>query len=425
MEKTASSPGVPFMAPLEGITVLELSQIMAGPVCGLLLSDMGADVIKVEKFPGGDDARGYTRPGDIGLSPAFVMLNRGKRSVALDLRHPAGHEALLKLARSADVITENFRVGAMERLGLGYDELRTVNPQLIYCGISGYGRTGPLAEQGGFDLILQAFSGLISVTGTEDGTMVKPGISVGDVNAGILAALGVLAAYIQRLKTGKGARVDTSLLQACMQQTYWFAAAYFSRGIVAKPMGTAHPLIAPYQTFKCKDGVIAIGGGNQTNWERIAAVLGHPEWLKDARFGNGSQRLAHRPELIASMLEVLETDTVANWELRLAKAGVPVGPVQNVDQALNHPQVKAVGMVIENPDDRAGVDRAIGCPIHFNEESPTRRGRAPLVGEHTGDVLLSFGFSDAEVRALIDLNAAFQPKPDLNGGAVPHRTWTT
>jgi crotonobetainyl-CoA:carnitine CoA-transferase CaiB-like acyl-CoA transferase len=395
-------------APLAGLQVLELSQIMAGPVCGLLLSDMGADVVKVERFPNGDDARGYQRPGDLGLAPAFVMLNRGKRSVALDLRHEAGRAALLKLARGTDVVTENFRVGAMEKLGLGYDKLAAVNPALIYCAISGYGRTGPMAQQGGFDLILQAFSGLISVTGSEDGELAKPGISVGDVNAGILAALGILAAYIERLKTGRGSRVDTSLLQACMQQTYWFAAAYFSRGIVAKPMGTAHPLIAPYQTFDCADGPIAIGGGNQANWERIAAVLGHPEWLQDERFTSGALRLANRQALVALMTPVLRSDTVAMWAARLQEAGVPVGPVQRVDQALNHPQVKAVGMVVDNEDERAGIGRAIGCPIHFNNESPTRRGRAPLVGEHTGEVLRGFGFDDSEVRDLLATGAAFQ-----------------
>jgi crotonobetainyl-CoA:carnitine CoA-transferase CaiB-like acyl-CoA transferase len=398
--------------PLAGLKVLELSQIMAGPVCGLLLSDMGADVIKVERFPAGDDARGYSRPGDLGLSPAFVMLNRGKRSVALDLRQDAGRAALLRLVQSADVVTENFRVGTMEKLGLGYEALSAVNPALIYCGISGYGRTGPMAQQGGFDLILQAFSGLISVTGTEDGELCKPGISVGDVNAGILAALGILAAYIERLKTGRGQRVDTSLLQACMQQTYWFAAAYLSRGIVAKPMGTAHPLIAPYQTFACADGVIAIGGGNQSNWERIAAVLGHPEWLADPRFTNGASRLAHRRELEVLITAELKRDTAAFWTQQLGEAGVPVGPVQRVDQALEHPQTRAVGMVIDNVDERAGIDRAVGCPIHFSGSSPARIGPAPLVGEHTGEVLESFGFEAGEISGLLESGAAFQAQRD-------------
>lgn len=386
--------------PLSGLKVLELSQIMAGPVGGLLLSDMGADVIKVERFPGGDDARGYRRPGDSGLSPAFVMLNRGKRSIGIDLRKPEGREALLRMVAQVDVVTENFRVGTMEKLGLGFDELVKVNPSLIYCSISGYGRTGPMAMQGGFDLILQAFSGLISVTGEEGRDGVKPGISVADVNAGILSALGILAAYIRRLKTGVGGRVDTSLLQACMQQTYWFAAAYFSKGVVARPMGTAHPLIAPYQTYPCADGAIAIGGGNQANWERIADSLGHPEWLLDPRFETGAARLQHRKLLESLMKDVLAGHTVAHWTEVLARAGVPVGPVQNVAQALDHEQTAAMGMVVDNPDERAGVHRAIGCPIHFDDRSTTRIGVAPLVGEHTAEVLEAFGFSPDEVARL-------------------------
>lgn len=386
--------------PLSGLRVLELSQIMAGPVGGLLLSDMGADVIKVERFPGGDDARGYRRPGDSGLSPAFVMLNRGKRSIGIDLRKTEGREALLRMVAQVDVVTENFRVGTMEKLGLGFDDLVKVNPALIYCSVSGYGRAGPMAMQGGFDLILQAFSGLISVTGEEGRAGVKPGISVADVNAGILSALGILAAYIRRLKTGIGGRVDTSLLQACMQQTYWFAAAYFSKGVVAQPMGTAHPLIAPYQTYPCADGAIAIGGGNQANWERIAECLGHPEWTTEPRFETGAARLQNRKQLEVLMNEVLAEHTVGHWIGVLSRAGVPVGPVQNVAQALEHEQTQAMGMVVNNPDARAGVHRAIGCPIHFDERSTTRLGVAPLVGEHTAEVLNEFGFSSDEVAQL-------------------------
>lgn len=386
--------------PLSGLRVLELSQIMAGPVGGLLLSDMGADVIKVERFPGGDDARGYRRPGDSGLSPAFVMLNRGKRSIGIDLRKTEGREALLRMVAQVDVVTENFRVGTMEKLGLGFDELVKVNPALIYCSVSGYGRAGPMAMHGGFDLILQAFSGLISVTGEEGRAGVKPGISVADVNAGILSALGILAAYIRRLKTGVGGRVDTSLLQACMQQTYWFAAAYFSKGVVAQPMGTAHPLIAPYQTYPCSDGAIAIGGGNQANWERIAECLGHPEWIAEPRFETGAARLQNRRELEILMNEVLADHTVEHWIEVLSRAGVPVGPVQNVAQALEHEQTHAMGMVVDNHDDRAGVHRAIGCPIHFDDRPTTRLGMAPLVGEHTAEVLTEFGFSSDEVAKL-------------------------
>lgn len=224
-----------MLQPLKGVRVLELSQIMAGPVCGLMLADMGAEVIKVEKFPAGDDTRGYLRPGDVGLPPSFAMLNRGKRSVAVDIRQRGGQEVIRRLAASCDIVTENYRRGKLDALGLGYDGLRAVNPGVIYCSISGYGPNGPLSDKGGFDLVLQAFSGLISVTGSMDGMLAKPGNSVSDINAGILAALGSVSAYVRKLKTGEGCKVETSLLQASMQQMYWFAAAYFANGTVAKP----------------------------------------------------------------------------------------------------------------------------------------------------------------------------------------------
>jgi len=216
--------------PLAGVRVIEMAQIMAGPTCGMMLADLGAEVIKIEKFPGGDDARQYQKPGDSAMPPSFRMINRGKRSLALDVRTPEGRAVLLRLVREANVLTENFRFGVMERLGLGYEDLKAVNPALIYCSITGYGRTGPLAKAGGFDLILQAFSGIIEATGEPDRDPVKPGVSIADTNAGILAALAIVSAYVHRLKTGEGQHVSTSLLQAAMQQTYWLAANYFSSG---------------------------------------------------------------------------------------------------------------------------------------------------------------------------------------------------
>ena len=394
--------------PLACLRVLELSQIMAGPTCGLMLADMGADVIKIERFPGGDDARGSRRAGDSGLAPSFLMLNRGKRSVALDLRTPAGRDALLRLVRRADVLTENFRRGTMERLGLGYERLAAENPALVYCSISGYGPRGPLADKGGFDLILQAFAGLISVTGEPGRTPVKPGISVADVNAGLLAAFGIVTAYVQRLRTGRGQRVETSLLQAAIQQTYWFAAAYFSQGIVAKPMGTAHPLIAPYQTFECADGAIALGGANQSNWERIAQVLGHPEWIDEVRFANGSARLANRGELERLMTAELCQRPAAEWIRVFDEAGVPVGPVNDIGQALEHEQTRAVGMVIEAVHPEGGTQRSIGSPVTLDGASHAATSAAPRLGEHTRAVLREMGFSDDETQALLASGAAFQ-----------------
>jgi crotonobetainyl-CoA:carnitine CoA-transferase CaiB-like acyl-CoA transferase len=394
--------------PLAGVKVLELCQIMAGPTCGLMLSDMGADVIKVEKWPGGDDARGYSKAGDGAMAPSFMMINRGKRSLAVDIRTPKGQAVVMRLVKGADILTENFRMGALEKQGLGYDELVKVNPALIYCSINGYGRMGPMASKGGFDLILQAFSGLMSVTGEVGGRPVKTGNSVADMNAGIIAAFGILAAYIQRLKTGKGARVDTSLLQSSVHQMMWFAAGYFSAGIVAKPNGTAHPLIAPYETFTCSDGEVAIGGANQSNWERIAKLLGHDEWIEDPRFLDGATRLANRQVLSDLMSLQLKEKTVAQWCALLDEAGIPAGPVNNIAQALEHEQTKAVGMVIDVDHPGGKKGRAIGSPLHVNGVSLARTDPPPKVGQHTEMVLKEFGFEATEIAVLVTDGVVFQ-----------------
>lgn len=388
--------------PLAGVRVLEAAQIMAGPVCGLMLADLGATVVKIEKFPGDDDARHYQKPGDTAMPPSFRMINRGKRSLALDVRTPQGRDAMLRLARRADVLTENFRLGVMERLGLSYGELKAVNSALIYCSISGYGRVGPLAEKGGFDLILQAFSGIISATGEPGRAPVKPGVSIADINAGILAATGILAAYIHRLKTGEGQHVETSLLQAAMQQTYWLAATYFSTGRETQPQGTAHALIAPYQVFRCVDGSLALGGANPAAWLRICDVLGHTEWSRDDRFASAQSRVAHRAQLQQLIEEVLGTDTVTAWCGRFDAAGIPAGPLHTAGQALEHPQTRAVGMVLDLPGSDGGLARGLGNPITLSGHRATDATHdAPRVGEHTREVLREFDFRDSEIDALI------------------------
>jgi crotonobetainyl-CoA:carnitine CoA-transferase CaiB-like acyl-CoA transferase len=343
---SSGSSAHPPHLPLLGVRIIESAQIMAGPVCGLMLADLGATVIKIEKFPGGDDARQYQKPGDPAMPPSFRMINRGKRSLALDVRTQAGREVMHRLVKQADVITENFRMGVMDKLGLGYEALSSLNPALIYCSISGYGNVGPLAGKGGFDLILQAFSGIISATGEPGRPNVKPGVSIADINAGILAAFGILGAYIHRLRTGLGQRIETSLLQASMQQTYWLAASYFSTGVNTPPQGTAHALIAPYQVYRCADGGVAIGGANPAAWRRISEVLGHPEWQDDTRFSSAQLRVKHRSELQALMEVELARDSVAAWCARFDAAGVPVGPVHTPGQALAVPPAMALAATV-------------------------------------------------------------------------------
>jgi crotonobetainyl-CoA:carnitine CoA-transferase CaiB-like acyl-CoA transferase len=397
--------------PLAGLRVLEITQIMSGPTCGLLLADMGADVIKIEKLEGGDDARGYRDPQVGGVSAPFMMMNRNKRGLALDLKHPEGRALLRRMAKQADVLVENFRGGTMDKLGLGFETLRTDNPGLICCAISGYGRTGPYADKGGFDLIAQGFAGLMSVTGEPGRPPAKSGNAVSDMNAGILGALGILAAYIHKLKTGEGQLVDTSLADAALQQTYWHAAVWFATRQSPEPTGSAHILTAPYQAFEASDGWINIGGANQANWERICTVLGHPEWREDPRFATNRDRMANRDTLVALMNGVVRQRTREAWQADFDAAGVPAGPVHTIGEALSHPQTLARGMVVELQHPQAGTTQAIGCPIHFSA-TPTDTGApAPLLGQHSREILREYGLADSEISALVAAGAVAEPSP--------------
>ena len=387
--------------PLAGMRVLELAQIMAGPTCGLMLADLGADVVKVEKLQGGDDSRGYREPRVNGVSAPFLMMNRNKRGIALDLKAPAGRAILLRLVRNADVLIENYRRDTMDKLGLGYETLSAENPALIYCAVTGFGRDGPLADKGGFDLVAQGFAGLMAITGEPGRAPVKNGNPVSDINAGLLAALGVVAAYANRLRTGRGQIVDTSLFEAALQQTYWHAASYFATGHSPAPLGSAHLLTAPYQAFEARDGYLNIGGANQANWERIADVLGHPEWRSDPRFATNTARMENLRALVDAMNAVLRTRTRSEWIVDLDAAGVPAGPVNSLGEALEHAQTLARGMVVGLTHPEAGATRALGCPVHFST-TPARVDRpAPVLGEHTREVLREAGYADGEIEGFV------------------------
>jgi len=389
------------MGPLAGVQVIEMSHIMSGPTCGMLLADMGADVIKVEKIPGGDDTRRFTPPEIAGEAAAFMMMNRNKRGIAVDLKHEGGRELLRRLLARADVVTENYRKGTMDKLGLGYASLRAANPGLIYCAISGYGRTGPDADKGGFDLVAQGMSGLMRITGEPGGKPTKVGSPVTDINAGMLAALGVVSAYVHKLKTGQGQFVDTSLLEAGIMQTYWQSAIFLGSGVVPGALGSAHPLTAPYQAFETRDGWITLGASNQVNYERVCRMLEVPELIADPRFRGNPERMANLPALVAILTDHFRQKSSAAWLAELDAAGIPAGPVFDIPEMLAYPQTVARDMVVETVHPRAGATRSIGLPIKFGATPGAVVRPAPLFGQHTREVCREVAFSDAEIDALI------------------------
>ncbi len=387
--------------PLAGVKVIELAHIMAGPICGLMLADMGADVIKIEKVPDGDDTRRMVPPTMDGESAAFMILNRNKRGVSINLKSPAGKAVLEKMLAAADVVIENYRPGTMERFGLGYETLHKMNPALIYCQVTGFGRTGPYANRAGFDLIAQGLSGIMSVTGEGAGRQpVKAGPPITDISAGILAAMGVLAAYVHRLKTGEGQLVDTSLLEAGVTTTYWQSAICLATGKSPGAIGSAHPLSAPYQAVQTQDGWINIGAANQANWKRLVEVIGKPELAGNPRFLDNAARLQNLPALIEILTGNFRTRTTSDWLARLEAAGVPAGPVLSIGEMLNDPQVLARNMVVEVEHSRLGKMKTLGPPVKFSTTPSSVRHGAPQLGQHTREVLKEYGYSESEVDKL-------------------------
>ena len=398
------------MGPLAGLKVIDLTHIMAGPTCTLMLADMGADVIKIEKVPGGDDTRRSIPPtlgpADKAEAAAFMVMNRNKRGMALNLKTESGREVLKRLLQSADVLVENYRPGALEKLGLGYASLREDNPGLIYCALSGFGRTGPYADKRGFDLMAQAMSGIMSITGEgPDRPTIKCGAPLTDITAGILAAMGILAAYTHRLKTGQGQMVESSLLEAGITHTYWQSAIAFATGVAPGPMGSAHPLSAPYQAFDTADGRLVIGGSNQSNWLRLVDALEAPELAADPRFRENKDRMAHLPELEAALAAYFKQRTTAEWLQLFDACGVPAGPVNNMLEMQQDPQVLAREIVVEVEHRTLGPGETLGLPVKFSDTPGKVRSGAPLYGQHSREILNEYGYSEQDIQRLVEEQA--------------------
>ncbi len=385
---------------LAGLRVVELAHIMAGPVAGLMLADMGADVVKVEKLPGGDDTRRMAPPRIGTESAAFLMMNRNKRGIAIDLKHADGKAVLRRLLEGADVLIENYRLGTLDRLGFGWDAVHALNPRLVYCSLSGFGRTGPYAARGGFDLVAQGMSGLMSVTGEGPGRApVKVGAPVSDITAGILAAMGILGALQARTRTGKGQLVDTSLFEAGIVQTFWQSAIALATGVSPGALGSAHPLNAPYQAFATADGWINVGAANQSAWLKLVACLDAPDLASDARFADNAARMANLDALVEALTPHFRRRTTAGWLETFEAAGMPAGPVLSIGEMLADPQTRAREMVVETDHPVLGRVSTLGAPVKFSDTPAGVSRAAPLLGQHTREVLSELGFAAGEIES--------------------------
>jgi len=385
---------------LEGVRVVDCSRVLAGPFCAMLLSDLGADVIKVEDTASGDESRTWP-PHKDGESAAYLVINRNKRDIALDLKQPEGVEALKRLVAGADVLIENFRTGTMESFGLGYDTLSALNPGLIYCSISAFGRTGPRKDGAGYEALMQAFSGIMSITGEPGGAPVRCGISFLDLTTGIFSAFGIVSALHHRTRTGLGQRVDASLLETAVGLLNYHAEGFLLTGVVPQALGSSHPSVVPYRNFRCKDGQwVFIAAANDRLWQRLAPALGLAALTEDQRFKSNPERVKHRKDLEAALEAAIATHDREPLLAVLEKAGVPATPVNTVDQVMKDAQTAARSMIERARHPRLGDIPVIGTPVKFSRMRAGVRSAAPLHGQHTDEVLAEHGYDPAAIAAL-------------------------
>ena len=389
---------------LEGITVIDCSQILAGPFCSMLLADHGARVIKVEKPNGGDDVRGWGPPFIGDDSSAFVQINRNKESISLDIKEKSGKEILKKLIKTADVLIENSRVGTMDKLGFGYDDVKKINSKIIYCSITGFGSEGPYSKRGGFDLIAQGMSGLMSITGHPDSPPAKVGVPIADLNTGMFAMQGILSAYIHRLKKNEGQYMEVSLLESALAYTMYESSIYFTTGKISTPDGSAHRLTAPYQAFKTKDGYINIGAANQSNWERLLNVLGLENLNKAPEFSDSKNRQLNRKKLEKILEKIFITKSSKEWINMLIENSIPSGPIYNMKEVWEDEQVKYRKMDVKLDHPKQKKSRNIGVAVKLSKTPGKIKTPAPLYGEHSSKILKELGYSEDEIKNLINSN---------------------
>jgi formyl-CoA transferase/CoA:oxalate CoA-transferase len=380
--------------PLEEVKVLDLSHALAGPYCSTMLADYGAQVIKIEPPGSGDIARGWGTPMPGGDTSYFVSVQRNKQGMALDLKHPQGRETFLRMVERCDIVLENFRVGVLSRLGIGYDVARERNPGIIYCSISGFGQDGPYRDRTALDLILQAESGMISVTGEAGGGNARAGVSIADMAAGMNAAFGIMLALRVKEKTGRGQAIDVSMMEGQISLLNSMFGDYFASGEIPGPMGTAYKALLPYQTFHTRTRDLALAVGSEKLWKTFCPVIGCPELLDDPRYGSNRERGLNRASLIATLQQRFLSRTYEEWEELLIKNGIPVGAINNLAEVSEHPQVKARGSFVELEHPRVGRLRVAGVPVRLSATPGSVRTPAPMLGQHTDEVL----------RDLLDLN---------------------